>query len=733
MALVKKNNNSNEIKSKKPIAVSSATDFDDDEFDNFDDFDDDSESKEIYNPTKLKHSPKVQQEANVQQTSKKKKHKLFDPPEKSNNSAQTSPVKTPSPKKKNINHSAEFISIPDRVLPVSAEFKFNQYTLGDIYEKSYCIFDFPPTVHLEWLVPVTRAGNCIVTYHITKADTNKLVEDIERTISQERVKSLESSSAVGNIESDAIIKRSEELARTIKADEGKAVNMTVSINVFGTTEKKLHDNENKIVSKMVGDSFTLRPMTHLQKEGLLESLPVCDNEFLDLCGIDVPLESWAAGLGIFTNQGLDMFKGTYLGKDKANEPVFWDIWDKSKEQNNSNVVITGTPGAGKSTTMKKMLLSQLSRGDTLIIFDAEREYVKLSKQYGGSVIEASASQTQDTTGNPTIINPLQLRDFPEAWADCRNQEDVNKWFEKNNIDKETFKQGPLSIHMSFLKQWFILYIDALSDPSNAEYLPVLERCLYQTYANKGIDETKDPRFMMPNDFPILSDLLNVIKTAVSTKKIGNFFITDHIAEICSGLETLLFSCTEGADRAIFNGYTQIDLESKFIVFDLHSLLDRDENLKNAQFYNITTYSWARMTRDRDERCILVVDEAHLFISKKHNQVFEWLSTASRRFRKYNCSLWIATQNISDFLQEEVRQYGEPLLNNPDLKFCMRQRGDDVEKVRTLFKLSPAEAQLIETSGRGDGLLMIGSKKHLYVHVKVEESMLKLISTTGGGA
>ena len=205
-----------------------------------------------------------------------------------------------------------------------------------------------------------------------------------------------------------------------------------------------------------------------------------------------------------------------------------------------------------------------------------------------------------------------------------------------------------------------------------------------------------------------------------------------MSNAAKNLKEYLFSCTKGADSYVFNGHTNIDMSSDFIVFDVHELLNKPENIKNAQFCNITTYCWTKMTKDRKQKSILVVDEAHLFISKKYPQVFEWLSTSARRFRKYMASLWLATQNITDFLQEGVRDYGTSLLNNPDLKFVMKQRAEDIKALKELFGLTDIETNHIEKATRGQGLLSIGSSTHMFVGVEIEPKMLKLITETGGG-
>lgn len=620
-----------------------------------------------------------------------------------------------------------FGDIIDAISPNSVEFKHNGFYLGDSWQQMYTVYNYPPSVKLEWLLTMSRLSNAFVTFHVEKANKAELLENIDRTISNENVKKLEATSVTSVDESDIIIERARELARKIKADDGKAINLTTTIGVFGKNKEEVDKNYGIILGKLEGEEFSLRSMTHEQKEGFEQQLPACLNKYKNRAGIDMSIDTWSAGLGIFTNQSLSHNTGSYLGKDKGGEPTFWNIWNRDKEnQANSNLVITGTSGAGKSTVTKKMLLAQFARGNSVVILDAEREYLGMAGLFGGNIIETSGMETKSNKGGETtIVNPLQIRDFPEAWDEYDSKESLQTYL--NNRPDGQY-QGPLSIHISFLKTWFPLYIPELT----SRHMTILEKCLYETYRRKGITERSDPRFMSPEDFPIMSDLMQVLLDAVEFKNINGSEVHEDSIIFYKELIDYLFSCTEGSDKYIFNGHTNINMDSPFTVFDVHKLLDAPENIKNAQFCNITTFCWMRMTRDRSEPCILIVDEAHLFISKKHNQVFEWLSSSSRRFRKYYASLWLATQNISDFLQENIKEFGEPLLNNPDLKLVMKQRSTDLDKLENLFNLSKTELELIEKAGRGEGMLMIGTKKHIFVNIEVSPKMLKMIEETGGG-
>ena len=91
----------------------------------------------------------------------------------------------------------------------------------------------------------------------------------------------------------------------------------------------------------------------------------------------------------------------------------------------------------------------------------------------------------------------------------------------------------------------------------------------------------------------------------------------------------------GADSMIFNGYTTVNADSKFVVLDTFSLQNSDERIKKAQYYNILTYCWEQMSKDKDEKTFLVCDEAWIMIDKAVPQSLIFLRNIAKRCRKYN--------------------------------------------------------------------------------------------------
>ena len=84
----------------------------------------------------------------------------------------------------------------------------------------------------------------------------------------------------------------------------------------------------------------------------------------------------------------------------------------------------------------------------MFVLDPEEKYLSLADHSHGNIIDASDGLNPD--GKRTMINPLQLTDFPEELDDLSDAE-----IHSTKSDPD-FK-GSVSNKISILKGWFKLY------------------------------------------------------------------------------------------------------------------------------------------------------------------------------------------------------------------------------------------------------------------------------------
>jgi type IV secretory pathway VirB4 component len=136
-----------------------------------------------------------------------------------------------------------------------------------------------------------------------------------------------------------------------------------------------------------------------------------------------------------------------------------------------------------------------------------------------------------------------------------------------------------------------------------------------------------------------------------------------------------------------------------LFFDVHDLQNAEDQVKRAQYFNVLSFVWNILERDRRERTVLVVDEAWMLVDPQTPRAIAFLRDTSKRIRKYNGSLIVISQNVIDFLAPEVQRYGQALLDNPRYKLLLAQGEKDLEAITALMNLSGAEHDLLANAKR----------------------------------
>jgi hypothetical protein len=142
------------------------------------------------------------------------------------------------------------------------------------------------------------------------------------------------------------------------------------------------------------------------------------------------------------------------------------------------------------------------------------------------------------------------------------------------------------------------------------------------------------------------------------------------ANVYADLACLLKDVSEGSDSFLWNGHSTLQADSSCICLDTHDLQNTSDNVKRTQYFNILTWCWEQMSRNRTERVLLIADEAYLMIDPNVPQSLVFLRNVAKRARKYEAGIAIISYSVVDFLDESIRMYGQALLDIPCFKILM---------------------------------------------------------------
>lgn len=399
--------------------------------------------------------------------------------------------------------------------------------------------------------------------------------------------------------------------------------------------------------------------------------------------------------GSFTDSG-----GFYLGRDSNDGLILLDPWIRNRQRPNSNMTIVGGSGSGKSTAIKHIIASEYARGTKIIVIDPEGEYkdMCLNPLFEGSWIDVAG-------GRGGLINPLQIRPVPPDVDD--NSDPVKK----DSI-------GDLAVHLKTLQTFFRLYIPSMDDRLRA----ILDQSLVELYFSFGITWETDVSGMKAERFPILSDLYKLISCKSESG--------GRNAECYADLKTYLEGAANGADHLLWNGYTTINPTSGFIVLDTKSLIQMSGTVLAAQYFNVLSWCWEQITRDRKERIMLIADECWTMIDPRCPQSLEFLKNAEKRARKYEGSIVVGTQSTNDFLDPEVKFYGQSVLDLPTYKLLFSMDGQSLKEAAELFDLNDSQTELISSGQRGMALMKVG-RQAAKVRFVLSDERLEMFGRGGG--
>lgn len=577
-------------------------------------------------------------------------------------------------------------SLLNIITPITGmEYKQNKIRIGDNFAKIYTIIKYPKNIKMGWLSKICNIPNTIAVQIFEPSDNTLLIENMSKGIRQSEMIYDSSSDALERKRALREIDDGQEILDKVEVRGETVGYMTNLIMVVAEDEETLNKRCKRVESIICAMQLKLRNLAYLLKESYecIAPFHTIDSNIQQIARRNILMPDFIGGFP-FGGGGLNDGKGFIFGKDINGGIVVLDIWKREMDRTNSNFVIMGTSGVGKSTATKHLLLNEYMKKTKLLIIDPEGEYKTLCKKLNGDWI--------NTVGyNGQMINPLQIKPVP---LDDDNEEIEGYTDEGNGL-------GAMALHIQSVRPFFYLLFPEIT----YNQMSILIECLEELYNSFNIFWNTDISKLKNTEFPILKDLYNLVERKVEKLYKEKIDITD-----CRIVQNLLRDVSIGADSSIFNGYTTVNINSNCIVFDTSSLQNSDERLKKAQYYNILTYCWEQMSKDISERKLLVCDEAYLMIDVHVPQSLVFLRNIAKRCRKYNGGIIVISHSVVDFLDPSIKMYGQSILDMACYKVLMGSDGQNLEEMKELYKLTEAEYDLIYSRQMGQALFMAGTNR-----------------------
>ena len=606
----------------------------------------------------------------------------------------------------------------DWVVPTSIKFQAARTIIDDKYYRSFAITDYPVQVGNAWAAPFYLLDRTKVVTKFKPVPKYESEKAIDKAIMEMESKLMHGGTSSKQIENQTHLKTLQELLVQLKSNNQQLFETSVYI----TCEDQARKDVRAILKQ---EGFKYSEMFGRQVDAFVSSNISMRNSCKE-AKRGIPTTSIAA-MFPFISSALQDDDGFYVGDNEF--PVFIDFFKRDRERVNSNMMVIGKSGSGKSYATKTLLANFAADNTKIFILDPENEYTNLALNLNGKVIDVGTSAMG-------IINPFHvftsLQDDSLSFQIKKSKltaEEVEAGVElTEEIDtSDTFAQ-----HLQFLEQFFRVILVGIS----SDAFEILNSCVVDMYRQKGITDHSDFSTMGADEFPIFDDLYDLIVERIKTEK--NEYARTNLMVV----ETYIKKFARGGRNSkLWNGPTSLETKENFISFNFQSLLaNNNQIIANAQMLIIFKYLMNEIIKNKDfnqkyklnRKIIVTVDEAHMFINPEYPIALDFMAQMAKRIRKYGGMQIVITQNIKDFVgSPEIERQSTAVINACQYSMIFSLAPSDLNDLVELYRksgeINKEEQNSIVTAGVGQAFVITSPMNRTTLQIFAGEYVKKIFS------
>ncbi len=566
----------------------------------------------------------------------------------------------------------------DMIAPSVIKFFTDYFICGNTFRCVWALREYPTSTSeqaiLRYLGEKDGVTLRIYTRPVTAAEEKRIIAN---AANKNRLQRNSTNDLQQTVAAESNLQDVAQLAADMHRNREPLLHTAVFLEMISDNLDNLRILQTEVQTELVRSKLNVDRLMLRQQHGFMSVMPSGRNMFREQFERVLPASS-VANLYPFSFSGKTDENGFYLGRDKFGSNIIVDFDKRSDDKTNANTLILGNSGQGKSYLLKLILTNLRESGKNIICLDPEMEYVDLTKNLGGCFIDLMSGEY--------IINVLE----PKSWGDETADDDAPRAFKSKT---------KLSQHISFLRDFFRCY----KDFSDRE-IDTIELLLIKLYEKFNISDDADWSKLKSTDYPILSDFYELVEAEFKAynPKEKSLYTAENLQNIALGLHSIC----KGAESKFFDGHTNIT-DSSFVTFSVKGLLQASKNIRNALLFNVLAYMSEQLLSCGNT--VASIDEFYLFLTNL--TAVEYIRNFMKRVRKKESAVILASQNIEDFLVENVRELTKPLFSIPTHIFLFYP-GTIEKKIYTdTLQVEDSEYGLIQFSQRGVCLYKCGNERY----------------------